>query len=75
MTRTPHKLVSLAPDLFQRQWFSGNPPHAPNRYGWILRLGGPATVAERSWLKAHGYEFSGGKWCRPDRELPSKEDA
>lgn len=63
---------TLVPDLFKRRVFSGNPPHAPHRYGWILRLGGPATAAERAWLKAHGYGFSGGKWLRPDRR---KEDA
>lgn len=59
--RTP-----IAPKLFQRRLFSGNPPFAPRVYGWIIRLGGPATKTERTWLKAHGYAFSGGKWGRPD---------
>lgn len=74
MTRIPRP-STLVPDLFKRQVFSGNPPHAPHRYGWILRLGGPATAAERAWLKAHSYGFSGGKWLRPDRELSFKEKA
>lgn len=59
--RTP-----IAPDLFRRQVFSGNPPIAPHVSGWIIKLRRPATAAERSWLKAHGYAFSGGKWARPD---------
>jgi len=62
--RTP-----IEPKLFKHRVFSGNPPHAPHRYGWIVRLGGPATAVERAWLKAHGYTFSGGKWCRLDRKV------
>jgi hypothetical protein len=49
---------------FHRKLFSGNPPHAPHVYGWIVRLGGSATPEQRAWLKSHGYCFSGGKWCR-----------
>jgi hypothetical protein len=59
----------IDPKLFQHRIFGGNPPVAPYRYGWIIRLGGPATKIEHQWLKLHGYRFSGGKWCREDRSL------
>lgn len=58
---------SITSSIFQRRIFSGNPPITPHYRGWIIRLSGPATVAERAWLKAHGFAFSGGKWCKPDR--------
>ena len=64
--------ATLVPELFKRRVFSGNPPHAPHRYGWLLRLRRPATDAERAWLKLHGYGFSGGKWLRPDRGGPKE---
>lgn len=59
---------TLTADLFKRRLFSGNlhAQNAPLYYGWILRLGGPALPAEKSWLKSHGYTFSGGKWCKKD---------
>lgn len=60
--------ATLARELFKRRVFSGNPPHAPHRYGWLLRLGGPATAEERAWLKAHGYgHMAQGTWLRVDR--------
>lgn len=55
------------PVLFRRRRFSGNPPHAPVRYGWVVRLWGPSRPSERAWLKAHGYRYAGGKWLKPDR--------
>lgn len=57
----------IDPALFKRRLFSGNPPHAPHVYGWIIRLHRYTTDIEKAWLHAHGYEFSGGKWCRADR--------
>lgn len=53
--------------VFCREVFGGNPPHAPRVYGWVVRLGGPPTDAERAWLRSHGYRFSGGAWKRRDR--------
>jgi len=52
---------------FRRELFSGNPPHAPHAYGWVVRLGGSSTLEQRAWLRAHGYRASGKKWCRADR--------
>lgn len=72
IVRTP-----IDPALFRRQLFSGNPPHAPNVCGFVIRFtetsrtglpcSRPATPIEHTWLRAHGYRFSGGKWCRADR--------
>jgi hypothetical protein len=59
----------LATNSFRRELFSGNPPHAPHVYGWVVRLGGSATPEQHAWLKGHGYKFSGGKWCRADAAL------
>lgn len=56
-------------ECFKRRILSGNPPFAPHVWGWIIRLGGPATPGEKAWLKAHGYAFSGGKWVRADRKI------
>lgn len=50
--------------------FSGNPPLSPHVYGWILRLNRYATDAEKAWLKAKGFTFRGGKWCRADTPTP-----
>lgn len=46
--------------------FWGNPPHSPYVYGWVLRLERHTTPAEKTWLKSHGFSFSGGKWTRCD---------
>jgi hypothetical protein len=59
----------IDPKLFRHQPFNGNPPHAQIRYGWVVHLGGPATLTERTWLKAHGYAYFGGGWCRLDRKV------
>lgn len=56
-------------ECFERSILSGNPPSAPYVHGWIVRLGGPATIAERAWLVAHGYKYGGGKWVRADRRI------
>jgi hypothetical protein len=50
----------------RRRVLSGNPPHSRHVYGWVVRLDGPATDAERAWLKSNGFEFCGGKWIRRD---------
>lgn len=64
MSRAP-----IDPAWFQRRRFGGNPPFHPYFYGWIVRLGGPASKAQKAWLKAHGYTHqSGGKWARRDRK-------
>ena len=63
--RAPATLIEAG---FKRRIFSGNPhaQNAPYRYGWIIRLGGPVRADEKRWLVAHGYSYSGGKWCRAD---------
>jgi hypothetical protein len=66
----PTSRTPIDPALFQRRIFRGNPPHAPHVWGWRLKLGRPATQAERAWLREHGYAFSGGRWHREDREAP-----
>jgi hypothetical protein len=63
--RTP-----IDPELFKRQRFSGNPPHAPYVFGFVIRFRRAgmfgrtrqrsATPEERAWLHTHGYKFSGG---------------
>lgn len=59
----------IARELFRRKKFSGNPPRHPYRYGWQVSLGGRASPLERTWLKAHGYQYSGHSWYRADRVL------
>jgi hypothetical protein len=56
----------ISADCFRRELFGGNPPHAPHVYGWVVRLGGLTSPVQRAWLRAHGYRFSGHKWCRAD---------
>jgi hypothetical protein len=59
--------ASLPIEGVRRRIFSGNPPHAPYVYGWVMDpLGRHTTDAEKQWLRAHGFKFSGGKWHRQD---------
>lgn len=67
--RTP-----IDPSRFLRMICAGNPPHAPLIWGFVLRLGGPATREEKAWLRAHGYRFSGGAWGRRDRKASALQD-
>ncbi len=62
---------SLPVEAVKRRIHSGNPPHAPYVYGWSVDtyiLGRHTTEAEKVWLRAHGFSFSGKKWHRPDSE-------
>lgn len=55
--------------------FGGNPrAGVPYFYGWILRFDGHTTPDERRLLRAHGFQFSGGKWCRRDAGSPVVSD-
>lgn len=58
----PPRLRALAKHLK----FSGNPPLAPLRFGWIVRSDGWLTDAEKDWLRAAGFVGHGHKWERPD---------
>lgn len=69
MARTP-----VDPSLFRHVKMSGNPPHAPYRYGWVVKLGGRATDAQRAWFYAHRYSHSGASWFREDGHLPHDRD-
>jgi hypothetical protein len=58
------------------QWikWSGNPPFAPNLYGWSVRTRGTQMTHgsfEQSWLKAAGFKHHGGGWGYMDETEPA----
>jgi hypothetical protein len=63
VARTP-----VDPSLFRHVKMYGRRPHA--RYGWVVRLSGPATDAQLTWLYAHRYCHRGSAWIREDGHLP-----
>lgn len=59
---------SLAEARVRYRCFGGNPPHAPYRYGWTLRVDRYTTEEERAFLRGAGFRFSGGKWKLPEAD-------
>lgn len=47
-------------------WWSGTPRRPPVEYGWVVRIPGHTTPAQRDQLRAAGFRFRGGAWGRKD---------